>query len=256
MSDSISTWEYGGLPHWKMPFLGRVYRGFQHRIERRFGLLDQEIRARYLMQSAAPALNIGCGNHPLPGWLNTDFIPTSQNIMYMGATRPFPFDDEVFEFVYSEHMIEHIPYLDGLKMLTECYRVLKPGGRIRIATPNFTFLLRLCRPKKTALENAYVKWSNQKFNKHAPEDNETFVINNFVRDWGHCFIYDEATLRGALNFVGFTDIALCKLNESKSHVTRDLENESRMPPGFLRLETLILEASKAYEAGVNSTDVA
>jgi hypothetical protein len=48
----------------------------------------------------------------------------------------------------------------------------------------------------------------------APEDNETFVINNFVRDWGHTFIYDEKTLRGAMTSVGFAQITKFDLQES------------------------------------------
>jgi hypothetical protein len=73
----------------------------------------------------------------------------------------------------------------------------------------------------------------------------TFVINNFVRAWGHQFIYDEGTLRASLEQAGFVDVSRRALQESDEPVFRRLENEARMPPAFLQLETLTLEGKKA-----------
>ena len=58
-------------------------------------------------------------------------------------TKKFPFVSSTFDYVFSEHMIEHIKYQDGLKMLNESFRVLKPSGKIRISTPDLQFLLDL-----------------------------------------------------------------------------------------------------------------
>jgi predicted SAM-dependent methyltransferase len=208
-------------------------------ISRCFGHLDRRIAARYLARSNAPKLQIGCGTNGLPGWLNTDYFPVlSPDIMHLDARRPFPFGEETFNYVFSEHVIEHITYLDGLRMLAECYRVLKPFGKIRISTPDLAFLVDLVRPDKSELQCAYIKWAG------APEGNETFVINNFVRDWGHTFIYDEKTLRGAMTHAGFVKITKCDLRRSKDPALRDLENETRMPAGFLQLESLTLEGCK------------
>jgi len=73
--------------------------------------------------------------------------------------------------------------------------------------------------------------------------NETFVNNNFMRDRGHTFIYDENTLLRAMTSVGFAQITRFELQESHDLALRGLENETRMPPGFLQLETLTLEGS-------------
>jgi hypothetical protein len=43
---------------------------------------------------------------------------------------------------------------------------------------------------------------------------------------------------------GFRKITKCDLHESKDAGLRNLENERRMPPNFLRLETLTLEGGK------------
>jgi hypothetical protein len=65
-----------------------------------------------------------------------------------------------------------------------------------------------------------------------------------VRDWGHQFIYDEKTLRLSLERAGFTNIVRCDLNHSEIDSFKNLENESRLPAGFLKLETLTLEGTK------------
>lgn len=50
-----------------------------------------------------------------------------------------PFDDDTFDFIYSYHVLEHIPrYRDAL---SEMDRVLKKGGGLWIGTPNRTRLV-------------------------------------------------------------------------------------------------------------------
>jgi hypothetical protein len=71
-----------------------------------------------------------------------------------------------------------------------------------------------------------------------------FVINNFVRAWGHQFIYNKPTLTEALEKTGFTHIQEATLGVSEDPAFCGLENQQRMPPGFLSLESLALEASK------------
>ena len=43
-----------------------------------------------------------------------------------------PFEDRSFDFVWSLESGEHMP--DKAKFLQECYRVLKPGGKLMLAT--------------------------------------------------------------------------------------------------------------------------
>jgi SAM-dependent methyltransferase len=116
-------------------------RSLRIQIDRRFGRLDRELAERYIMQSKAPKLHIGCGAHTLSGWLNTDYDPSTLAVMYLDATKVFPFPEETFDYVFSEHMIEHVSYKAGLHMLAECHRVLKPYGTLRISTPDLAFLI-------------------------------------------------------------------------------------------------------------------
>jgi predicted SAM-dependent methyltransferase len=219
-------------------------RRLRRRIKHPFKPSDRAILARYLAESRSPKLNIGWGGRELPGWLNTDYNPASRTAVHLDMRQRFPFQDETFDYIYTEHVIEHISYGDGLRLLTECFRVLKRPGKIRISTPDLHFLVDLARPDKSDLQRAYIKWAANSFIPGAPDDNEVFVINNFVRNWGHTFIYDENTLRGALQNAGFTAIAKFDQHESNDAALRNLENEHHLPPDFLRLESFTLEGSK------------
>lgn len=212
-----------------------------------FGV-DRKIARSYLDSHTVRKLHIGSGANLLPGWLNSDFYPKAPGVLHLDARGRFPFADGQFDYVFSEHMIEHIAYAKGAAMLGECCRVLKPGGKLRISTPDLAFLLDLGRGDRTDLQNEYIRWSIGKFVKHAPVAEPAFVINNFVRRWGHLFIYDETTLRAAFTAAGFDPVVRRALNESDDDALRDLENERRLPKGFLRLETMTLEGTKPATA--------
>jgi predicted SAM-dependent methyltransferase len=219
-------------------------RQLRFRLGRRLSGADRRMASGYLRDATAPKLHIGCGANVLPGWLNTDRYPEANGVMHLDATRRFPLPDDAFDRAFSEHMIEHVSFADAVAMLRECHRVMRKGGRIRIATPDFAFLLDLCRRDPSELQRRYIEWSTQTFVAGAPYADATFVVNNFMRDWGHAFIHDERSLRSAFEQAGFAQIVRSDVGTSTDPAFRNLENESRMPPGFLRLETIVLEGAK------------
>ena len=199
----------------------------------------------YLSATGLKKLHLGCGKNALPGWLNTDLEPVAPGIVRIDLTQKLPFADATFDYVFSEHVIEHLSFVHGQVMLSQCHRVLKPGGRLRISTPDLAFVVGLYSPQKTELQRRYIKWATKEFFRGAPYAEDTFVINNFVRDWGHTFIYDEKVLRDCLRTAGFQSIERCELKESVDPNLRGLENDARMPPGFLDMESFTLEAVKS-----------
>jgi predicted SAM-dependent methyltransferase len=204
---------------------------------------DSALIQRYFESETQRKLHVGAGKNPVQGWLNTDYDPLP-GVAYLDATKPFPFDSNAFEFVYSEHMIEHIPFAAGQNMLRECFRVLKPNGTLRISTPNLAFLVDLYDHPAERQNAEYIRYSTEKYVRTAPALLPGFVINNFVRDWGHKFIYDRATLRLAFEKAGFCNIEERSLRQSEHRELCGLENDRRMPPGVLALESLIIEGTK------------
>jgi len=221
--------------------------GIRSKILRRVRRPEQKFLRQYLQTPGIKKLHIGCGDHLIEGWLNCDLLDDWQivsgvPIYPLDATKPFPFANDTFDAVFTEHMFEHISYDEGEQMLAECIRILKPGHFIRIATPDLKFLVDLYATNKSDLQKQYIRWISDKWLNG--RDAVAFVINNFFQNWGHRFIYDEATLGRSMIDAGFVDVISRPVGESPHLVLKNLENEGRMPSGFVRLESLVLEAMK------------
>ncbi len=78
-------------------------------------------------------LNIGAGAVDLPG-----FTPVDRK----SGREAFPLTeaDASVEEIYASHVLEHFPSCQVPKVLAEWARVLKPGGRLRVAVPDFELI--------------------------------------------------------------------------------------------------------------------
>jgi predicted SAM-dependent methyltransferase len=204
---------------------------------------DTSIINQYLKAHEVRALQIGTGPNPLKAWLNSDLYARDE-VIKLDATKPFPLPDQAFNFIYSEHMIEHVPWECGFGMLQECFRIMKPGGVIRIVTPDLNHLIKVTREDADAADQAYVKWYLGHHFPDAALPGNTWLLNKFVRSWGHQFIYDETTLAQTLERAGFQNPTRGVTGTSVNSMLQGLENESRMPPGFLNRESIVMEATK------------
>jgi len=173
----------------------------------------------YFRSHPTRKLHLGAGPHYIDGWLNTDvrvLWPPARfwKIVYLDVTKRFPFPDKSIDRVYSEHLIEHLSYHDGMAMVRECHRVLRPGGTLRIATPDVTVIMGLHTPEPTGLQSRVIKDSTDRCLPEIDTYRAVFVINNFFRRWGHQFLYDFELLRDAMEEAGFADVGLCPSGES------------------------------------------
>jgi len=188
-------------------------------------------------------LQLGAGKNVLEGWLNTD-IRVRPDVLYVNANKRIPFPDGQFEYVLTEHMIEHLTFPQGLRLLREIHRVLRPGGKVRVATPDFSFLFRICSEEPSEEDRAYTLWASRAFCPDWPAG-PVSEVNNFFRAWGHQYIYDARVLGSALASCGFGEIVRCAVGESSDPVFRGVERHGeRIGAGNNKVETLVLEASK------------
>jgi predicted SAM-dependent methyltransferase len=202
---------------------------------------------RYLADNPVSRLDLGAGNSVPDGWLGTDIDPQSSEIVRLDATIPFPIADQTFDYVFSEHMIEHISWHEGAFMLSECYRILKPGGTIRIATPDLKVLLGLYNNKEvSAAGENYIRWMTDNHIGNVRLYRPAFVINNDFRNWGHQFLYDKELLEIALQQAGFVNIVSCRQNESSDENLRDIEQHGRNTDheNIAEFETMVFEATR------------
>jgi SAM-dependent methyltransferase len=70
-----------------------------------------------------------------PSWITLDIEDADFNIDFR-SHEAFPFEAETQDIVYSCHCIEHIPNEAILYWLRESYRILKPGGYVRLEAPD------------------------------------------------------------------------------------------------------------------------
>lgn len=208
------------------------------KIKRKVTQSDRKIKVAYLAAHETRKLQIGSSGRLLDGWLNTD-LDGWPGVMAMDATKPFPFEDGTFDYVFAEHMIEHIPYENGRFMLTECFRVLRKGGKLRIAAPD---LEKLAGLYANVGEQRYVDWFCQTFVPQDRPQTVGSVLNAHFSMWGHQFLYDEALLSDAMARAGFTAIKRQEVGESAFDELRGIENVGRYPQGYLSFESIAIEA--------------
>lgn len=82
-------------------------------------------------------LHIGCGNRTLPGYINVDIQDFPGVDRVDNARTLHSFKDEEGDEIYCSHLLNHFNRSSILDVLSCWNQVLKPGGRIRIAVPDF-----------------------------------------------------------------------------------------------------------------------
>jgi general secretion pathway protein G len=171
-------------------------------------------------------------------------------VEFLDATRPFPLPDAAFDYVYSEHQIEHVPLEAGERMLAECHRVLRPGGVVRLATPDLQAIARLAEPELDDERRHYVEYISRLLGLPGPDP--TRVINSMFRAFGpddatgHQFIYSYDALAERLRAAGFTGVRRGALGESAHDALRGIERHTEVigDERVVRYETLIVEATR------------
>lgn len=128
-------------------------------------------------------LNIGAGADIEDGWTRWDIADGNQ------AER-IDLPDASVDEIRASHVLEHIPRNLTLPTLKEWRRVLRPGGRLFVAVPDFDLIV------SAMLESV-------------PDPNmEAYIMGGQTdqHDY-HCAIFNEEKLRALLSAAGFARIA-------------------------------------------------
>lgn len=200
----------------------------------------------YLTTARVAKLQIGSGHNLLAGWLNTTLYPFEPGTVFLDASRPFPLPADSLNYIFSEHVIEHLEFDEAALMLSECCRTLKAGGRIRLATPDLKQIIALYTQPEAAAQQQYIRWIMDQFRPHIGEYNPAQVINHSFHGWRHKFIYDQATLSGALEKAGFCGIERVEPGASADEQLRGIEQHGDYvgSEAAMRYETMVYEATK------------
>ena len=185
-------------------------------------IADSFIVNRYMRENSVRRLQVGAGLNNLSGWLNSDIEPIPGQI-YLDVATTFPFEDGIFQYVFGEQLIEHLSYDQAAIFLSESRRVLKPGGKIRLSTPNLEKLIRLFDSEKSPIQNTLLDYQIDRWSLPRTLSRETVVMNLFFSAWGHRFLYDPSSLTAMLREAGFVSVVQRRLGESEDADLRGID---------------------------------
>jgi len=80
-------------------------------------------------------LEVGAGDHPLPGYEHLDIRPLD-HIEYVADARSLPFQDNSVDEIAAYNVIEHFPRREAVPLVREWLRVLRPGSFLEVFGPN------------------------------------------------------------------------------------------------------------------------
>jgi predicted SAM-dependent methyltransferase len=145
---------------------------------------------RALVQRVGPrVLNLGAGGDQHPGAIHLDIRPVS-GVEVVGSAQRLPFADASFDAMLAQDLLEHFPGAETGALLDEWVRVLRPGGSLRVQTPDLRGLARALTRKRLDTERV-VEWL------YGAQDHPY----NF-----HYTGFDEARLRALLAERGIEEI--------------------------------------------------
>ena len=217
----------------KRPIVAMLGRERANRITGPYHDWRARLRTKDFLERLPPSglhVNLGCGYRPMKDWINVDQARGPEVQVVWDLTRGLPFTDSSCSAVFSEHMIEHITKEAAVRLLCECYRVLEPGGVLRMSTPDAELFLR-----------SYA--GDQKFLAHSgfsqPIDTPVDRVNYMMREYGqHVWAYDEELLTLMFKRAGFKRIERRRLGVSAHPRMNNIDFEAR------EFESLYLEGMK------------
>ena len=175
-------------------------------------------------------INLGAGSNKLDGWQNYDID--------MDITKPLPFEDNSVDFIMNEHVLEHITQQEGYNFMKECFRILKPKGVMRTATPSISKLHLL-------EDDNYRKFIK---NHGWGDGNKGCGLKSIIFNFGHKCVYNEQMIYCMLQSVGFNP-EITQVWESKFPELKNLEMHGYViSHHFNNIETMCVDAQKPESA--------
>lgn len=228
------------------------------------------------MAVASTKLHLGCGLMAPQTWLNVDGsrnawlaqrpllrsvartfglvpkyadqVPWPKNVTIHDVRKPLPWANGTFTAVYASHVLEHLYLGEAQRLLKECYRVLKPGGVVRMVVPD----LEACasdylhnKPVPPAVINyANLNTPGDLFNQRVlfhdieppggnPVTKYYHLKNNFHQ---HKWMYDARSLCARFAEAGFKECERRTYAQSRIEGITEVERQDRVDGGNLAVE--------------------
>jgi len=187
-------------------------------------------------------INLGSGSRVVEGWINFDaslnayfskFPVIVLKIVYpFSANKTFyskkeyikklkeinfihynleyglPLEKNSVDYIYSDNFIEHLFKEDAIKLLKDCYKVLKKRGIIRIVTPDLSKVVKNYRVNKRNFLETVFNLKRQEYFSY------------------HKYLYDFEMLKEILEKIGFSEIKKCSHGKGKVPDIKKLDSSN------------------------------
>jgi predicted SAM-dependent methyltransferase len=177
-------------------------------------LFTARLVRRTLASEKGNRVNIGCGAHPTPGWINLD-INSHPGVYFWDCRRALPLSDGSIAAIYSEHFFEHLDlYNEAYPFLRECLRCLEPRGVLRIVVPDAGAYLRAYAgpwellAEMRPLDRTANGWRDRWLGDHIYQTKMQLMNAVFRQVYDHKYAYDEETLVSVMREAGFADVVV------------------------------------------------
>jgi len=120
-----------------------------------------------LVRSGQVKLNLGCGLDKKPDFINVDLREEVQPDIVHDLEKKLPFPDCSVDEIIAKDVLEHFSFRKVRQILRDWFRVLKPGGKIYIQTPDLEAIAR-----KVILSGQF-NWEQMSYWVYGGQDYET-----------------------------------------------------------------------------------
>lgn len=167
-------------------------------------------------------IDLGSGNRQgKNGWTTVDICDGCD--LYWNILLPLPLPDNSVSQIYSSHVLEHFYYQDTLKIIKECYRLLKPKGIFRVCVPDAKrFIEAYSFQKISELEGR----EEMKNTIYFDNTNTNIDYLNYMAYMGgeHKYMFDQENLLAILKKAGFSDVKSSIFDPTIDHKHREKES--------------------------------
>lgn len=155
-------------------------------------------------QNQSKFLNLGCGDNYYDGFVNADFFngfrfwknEKRKTDWQLDFRYPLNCNDNFWEGVFTEHVLEHLYHDDVISLLYELERTMRPGATIRIIVPD--------------LQQCCEDYCD---NSLKPGETGASLMWNLSQNWAHKSLWDFNLMKEALERVGFVEVRKCQFSE-------------------------------------------
>ncbi|KAJ1457753.1 hypothetical protein M885DRAFT_514808 [Pelagophyceae sp. CCMP2097] len=231
--------------------------------------IDLPTEARQWKSFGVEGMHVGCGLSLMPGALNTDITgilaavgksslerpfvavnidaDTRRYFYQHDALQPYPLPPASFDWIFLEHFIEHIERDAALGFIREARRLVRPGGVIRVSTPDLALYVRgYLDPNKTFLTKHHEMMTTGPMagkNSHLrPTGAASFA--DLFRGYGHAdgHIYDHEELLALFHESGIlAPLGDCVVERSAFKESRHIAHVAAFDDAVKAHESLYVE---------------